>query len=95
MTDDLESRRIRAEEARQFLSNPLFREAFDGVARDLLEVSLTCDPDNKDKAQRIVISQQLLQAVRREIERKVNDGEFAAFQMAELDKRKKLFQFRR
>jgi hypothetical protein len=90
MTDDLETRRIRANEARQFMQNPLFKQAFDGVASDLEGVALSCDPDNKDKSQRIIIAKQLLQAVRREIERRVEDGEFAQFQMSELEKRRGL-----
>ena len=84
MSDDLESRRIRANEARQLAENRLFREAFDGVAEYLNQAALTCDPDNKDKAQRIVISQQLLQAVKREVHRVMEDGEVAA-QMQELE----------
>lgn len=95
MSDDLETRRIRAAEARQFMENPLFREAFDGVAQELHLVALACDPDDKDKAQRIVLSQQLLQAVKREIERRAEDGDFAEFQMKELEKRSKLRLFRR
>lgn len=84
MNDDLETRRIRANEARQFMANPLFKQAFEGVKADLDAVALACDPDSKDKAQRIIIAQQLLQAVRREIERRAEDGEFAEFQMREL-----------
>jgi hypothetical protein len=82
--NDLETRRIRAEEAKQFMRNPLFKAAFDGVKADLDQTALACDPDNKDKAQRIVIAQQLLQAVRREIERRAEDGDFVEFQMREL-----------
>jgi hypothetical protein len=81
---DLETRRIRAEEAKQFMRNPLFKECFDGVKADLDQTALMCDPDNRDKAQRIIIAQQLLQAVRREIERRAEDGDFVEFQMREL-----------
>jgi hypothetical protein len=94
MSNDIESRRIRANEARQFLQNPLFREAFEGVAEYLRQVGLGCDPDNKEKAQRIVISMQLLEAVKREITRKVEDGDMAEVQFAEIEKRRafRLFQ---
>jgi hypothetical protein len=91
--DSLESRVIRANDAKQFLQSPLFREAFDGVAADLEAVALSCDPDNKDKAQRIVIAKQLLAAVKREITRKVEDGEMAQFQMSELERKKGLLKF--
>lgn len=91
--NDLETRQIRANEARQFLANPLFREAFDGVAQALHDVALSCDPDDKDKAQRVVLSQQLLEAVKREIIRKTEDGDMAEFQMRELEKRSMLRKF--
>jgi hypothetical protein len=91
--DSLESRVFRANDAKQFLQNPLFRESFDGVAADLEAVALSCDPDNKDKAQRIVIAKQLLAAVKREITRKVEDGEMAQFQMGELEKKRGLLKF--
>lgn len=92
---DLAERRTRANEARQFMQNPLFDAAFDGVAEDLEQVALSCDPDNKDKSQRVIIAKQLLQAVKREIIRRVEDGEFAQFQMKELDKRSRLRLFQR
>jgi hypothetical protein len=57
--------------------------------------ALTCDPDNAEKARRIFISQQLLAAVKREVTRVVTDGDVAAIQMAELEKRNKLSFFRR
>lgn len=90
MRDDLETRRIRAEEARQFLTNPLFKAMFAGVESYLREVGLSCEPDNKDKAQRVVISMQLLESLRLEIERRVTDGDFAAFQMQQLERQRGL-----
>lgn len=94
MKQELEERRTRANEARQFMQNPLFRDSFAAVADYLNQVALTCDPDNKDKAQRIIISQQLLQAVKREVERKAEDGDMAEVQISELERRKgfRLFQ---
>ena len=88
-----ETRAIRAAEAKQWMSSPFWREAFEGVANDLEQVALSCDPDNKDKAQRIVIAKQLLEAVKREVVRRVEDGEVAKFQMAELEKRRGLLKF--
>lgn len=95
MNDDLETRRIRAAEARQFMANPLFREAFDGVAEALRQVAIHCDADDKEKAHRVVLSMQLLGMVRREVERRAEDGDFAEFQMKELEKRSKLRLFKR
>ena len=90
-----EAREFRATDARQLLENPLFIEAWDAVENHLHMAALSCDPDNKDKAQRIVISQQLLASVKREIQRIVTDGQVAKVQIAELEKRNKLAFFRR
>jgi len=92
---DLEDRRIRANEARQFMANPLWGQAWGAVEHYLHASALSCDPDNKDKAQRIVITQQLLAAVKREVERQAEDGEFVAVQLDELDRKrglKRMFQ---
>jgi len=93
LNEDLETRRIRANEAKQFMQNPLFKESFEAVAGYLHAQALACDPDNKDKAQRIILSQQLLQYVKREIERKVEDGDMVAIQISELERRKGLLKF--
>jgi hypothetical protein len=90
-----EQRRVVGIEARQLLENSHFRDAFDGVAESLHQVALSCDPDNKEKAHRVVLAQQLLEAVKREIIRKVEDGEMAEFEMSELERGKKLRVFQR
>jgi len=90
---DLEKRRSDAIEAKQVLENRHFKEAFTAVEGYLQGQALACDPDNKDKTQRIVISQQLLQAIKREFIRKVEDGEMAEVQLDELERRKGLLKF--
>lgn len=92
-----EDRKYRATDAKQLLENRLFIEAFEAVADHLNMAALTCEPDNKDKAQRIIISQQLLAAVKREISRIVQDGEVAEVQLAELEQKRSVMQrmFRR
>jgi hypothetical protein len=90
---DLNSRVFKAEDARQALEHPLWRDAFKAVAAHLELVALSCDPDNEKKAQRVVISMQLLKAVKRELERVVEDGEFAKVEIRELEKRKGLLRF--
>lgn len=92
---DAHQRRIVGAEARQLLENSHLQEAFDAV-RDYLEaVVLSTDPDNKEKAQRVVISMQLLKAVKREIERKIEDGQVAEVEMRELDKPRRFSVFQR
>lgn len=90
-----EQRRVIGAEARQLLDNKHFREAFAAVDDYLNEVALSCDPDNKDKTQRVVISKQLLSALKREIERKVEDGEMAKIEIAELERKKQPLKFYR
>ncbi len=84
-----QKRIIDAGDARSLMSNPLLTEAFSAVDGYLDAQALACDADNKDKAQRIVISKQLLAAVKREITRIVNDGTMAEVQIAEIEQRKR------
>lgn len=95
MTDDLspEQRKWLAEDARQLLENKLFRGAFEAVEGYLVGVAESCDPDNKDKAQRVVISMQLLKALKREIERQVEDGAVADVEIAELERKRGITRF--
>lgn len=90
-----EERKFRAVDAKQLLENRLFVEAWEAVEKHLNMAALTCDPDNPAKAQRIVISQQLLAAVKREITRVVNDGVVAEVQISELEQKKRFQIFRR
>jgi len=88
-----EDRKFRATDARQLLENKLFVEAFTAVEKHLNMAALSCDPDNQSKAQRIIISQQLLAAVKREISRVVEDGNVAEIQMKELERRQGIKAF--
>lgn len=90
-----EARKFRATDARQLLENPLFVEAFSAVEKQLNMAALSCSPDDATKAQRIVITQQLLAAVKREITRVVDDGKVAEIQLSELETKKKFALFRR
>lgn len=92
---DSEQRRIIGNEARQLLENKHFKDAFTAVAQAIDEKALSCDPDNKDKAARIIISKQLLAAIKREIERKVEDGEVANVELSELERKRSILRFYR
>jgi hypothetical protein len=67
-------------------------EAFDAVEKHLHMQAIGCDSDNAQKALRIVISQQLLAAVKREITRVVTDGVVAQVQLNELEQKRSLMQ---
>jgi hypothetical protein len=92
---DYEQRQIIRAEAKQLLENRHFQEAFAAVEGYLHTSALSCNPDDKDKAQRIVISQQLLQAIKREITRKIDDGDIAEIQMTEIERKKGILRFMR
>ena len=87
-----EDRMIRAADAKHLLENPLFVEAWDAVEKHLHMATMSCEPDNAIKAQRIVISQQLLAAVKREVTRIVQDGFVADVQMRELETKRSIFR---
>ena len=87
-----EDRTIRATDAKHLLENPLFVEAWGAVEKHLQMATMACEPDNAVKAQRIIISQQLLAAVKREVTRIVQDGMVAEVQMRELETKRSMMQ---
>lgn len=88
-----EQRRVIGQEARQLLDNPHFKEAFEAVESYLVGQAKHCDPDNKDKTQRVVIAMQIMEAIKREIVRKVEDGDMAQVEIVELERKNKPFRF--
>jgi hypothetical protein len=93
--ESLETRRIRAREAKQLLDNPLLKEAFAAVAAHIEDQAQSCPLDDQVRAQRIILSKQLMQTLKRQIERRIEDGEVAEIQIAEIEKQRGLRIFRR
>lgn len=93
--DDLtpDQRRIRSNEARQVLENRHFREAWAALSQYVEAQADGCDPDNKDKAARIIVTKQLMTGFRRELERKLEDGYMAGVEIAELEAKRRLRRF--
>ncbi len=87
----LQQKKFLAEDARQLLENKLLQGAFNAIGDYLETQAITCDPDNKDKTQRIIVAKQILAGVKREITRYIEDGAIADIQMRELEK--KQFRF--
>lgn len=87
--------KFRANDAKALLENEMFKEAFTAMNAYLESKALTCDPDNKEAAQRVVISKQLLAGIKREIERVIQDGLIADIRIAELERKSKFSVFRR
>lgn len=87
-----EQRRIRGADAQALLDNPLLRDAFAAVAEHLEQQALSCDPDNAEKARRVVMAKQILRGIEREIRRVVEDGAVAEVQLAEIEQKRRLFR---
>lgn len=81
-----EQRHVIGAEAKQALENKHWNEALDAVQDYLVEGAKACDPDNKEKAARIVISMQLLEAIKRELIRKIEDGDMAAVEIEQIER---------
>ena len=93
-----EQRRIIGAEAQQLLDNKHFQDAFKSVDDYLNEKSLSIDTNKKDgreAAAHIVTAKQLLQAVQREVIRKVEDGEVARVEIEEIERNRRPLRFMR
>lgn len=93
-----EQRRVIGNEARQALEDKHWKQAFEAVEAHLIEKGKSCDVDAKhgaEKSARILTSLQLLEALKRELYRKVQDGEFAQIELNEIDKKSRRSVFLR
>ena len=90
-----EKRVIQSNDARALLNNGIFKSALARMDEHLEAQAITCDPDNKEKAQRVIIAKQLMKGIIREIESLISDGEIAKVQLSELEQKKKFAVFRR
>lgn len=88
-----EQRRIVGAEAQQALENRHWKEAFEAVSTYLHDKAKQCDPNNKELAQSVVISMQLLEAIKRELVRKIEDGDMAKVEVQELERRNRPVRF--
>lgn len=89
----LEERKFKGEDARILLENRLLKNAFKAVGEAIEAMALGCNPDDRERAQRIIISKQLLVGIEREIKRVVEDGEIATVQLDELKRKGILAKF--
>ena len=78
---------FRAADAKQLLENPMLRDAFEAMASYIEQKAVGCDPDNKEMAQRIILSKQLLAGIKREIERHIENATVEKMRIAQLEKR--------
>lgn len=78
-----------AQEAKHVLDSRAFKQAFTRMAEMLEARALSCDVDNKDQTQRVVLAKQILSGIERELKRLVAEGESAQIQLNEIEKRRK------
>lgn len=78
-----------AQEALHVLDSRAYKQAFQRLDEHLEAKALSCDPDNKDQAQRVVLAKQILSGIKRELDRMITDGQVAEIQLNELEKRRK------
>jgi hypothetical protein len=88
-----EQRRIVGAEAQQALENRHWKEAFTAVEAYVIEKVRGCK--DKDQAMQAAITLQLLDALKRELVRKIEDGEVAKVEISQLEQRSALRVFRR
>lgn len=88
-----EHRKFKSQDAKALLDNEMFKAAFAAMSEYLEAKTLSCDPDNKEITQRVVLAKQILAGIKREIERIVEDGMVADIQLAEIEQRGRLFRF--
>ena len=86
-----EADRFKGQDAQALLDNPLLKEAFWRVEAYIHGQAMSCDPDNKEKAARVIVAMQLLKGIKREIERMIEDGDIADVHIAQLERPKKKF----
>lgn len=86
----LEEERNKGTDAKAVLGNQAFNQAFDKVNDYLEAQALGCDPDNKEKAQRIILSKQILQSIKRELTKTVENGNIAVIQIEQLAEESKM-----
>lgn len=88
-----DQRRIMAGEAVTILQNRHFQWAWQALWDYLDAKALSCDARDAEAAKLNVVSRQLLQALRREFERKAEDGYMAKIEIDQMERSKRLAKF--
>ena len=92
--DDLQNTINIAQEGKRIIDSEPFKKAMSRLDDHLDMQLFSCDPDNKEKAQRVVLAKQIFKGIHREFERLLQEGEVAKIQLDELNA-KKVTEFRR
>lgn len=82
----MEDKVRRAAEANSILDNELFKGAFEKVAGHIEAQAISCDPDNAERARRIILAKQILSSIQREFIRTIEDGMVEEIRIREIEK---------
>jgi hypothetical protein len=83
---------LRGKDAQQLLQNPAFKMAMDKVSAYLESKAQTCDPDNKEMAQRIIIAKQIHAKLIQELVKLVENGEYSIDMHKEIEPKVRIFK---
>lgn len=92
MSNDIELRKTveRASQASNIYNSEVFKAAMNKIQLYLDEVAMTCDPDNKDMAIRIILAKQIGRSFEREFVKAIKEGEPAKIQIEAIEKARPL-----
>lgn len=91
----LEEQKRLGQDAIGITNNPVFKKAREKVNQYLEQQILSCDPDDKNRAQRVILAKQIAKAFFREFEALISNGDVAEFQIREIEKQKRFTVFNR
>lgn len=80
----------RAADAKAILDNELFKGAFAKVGAHIESQAISCDPDNAERARRIILAKQILSSIQREFIRMIEDGMVEEVRIREIEKQNSL-----
>lgn len=66
---------LRSTDANNVLSNHAYKKAVEKIDKHLENQIRSCNPDDKDMAQRVVLAKQIFHGLQRELVRIMEDGE--------------------
>lgn len=88
MVDKLQTERIRGEEAKQLLENKIFREAIEAAEKSVLDQMDQVSMRDTEMHTRLILARRTVQAIRKYIEKAVQDGKYAVLELNAREKRK-------
>lgn len=77
----LDQERIRGQDAKQLLQNPVLKEAFESTERQILEQMKQVKPSDERMHTRLIDAYKLLHTIRGHIEKRIQTGQLAELQL--------------